>query len=92
MLSHSPPVEGCPKGGVVVEWGIAVIFIVVGNTYHHPVIPLPWRGARRAGYSPPLEGCPKGGVVVEWGIAVIFIVVGSGHWVGYGDGFCHCGY
>jgi hypothetical protein len=44
---YSPPLEGCPKGGVVVGGNIAVIFIEVGNTYHHPVrLRLPPLGRR----------------------------------------------
>ena len=52
---YSPPLEGCPKGGV---------FPSPGGVPEGRDIPLLWRGARRAGYSPPLEGCPKGGVVL----------------------------
>ncbi len=62
-IAYSPPLEGCPKGGVVVGWGIAVIFIEVGNTYHHPVRlrlpPLRRRGIL-GGIFPSFGGVPEG--------------------------------
>ena len=61
----TPPLEGCPKGGV---------FPSSGGVPEGRGIPLRWRGARRAGSSPPVEGCPKGGVVVGGSIAVICIM------------------
>ncbi len=60
---YSPPLEGCPKGGVVVGGSIAVIFIEAGNTYHHPVRlrlpPLRRRGIF-GGVFPSFGGVPEG--------------------------------